>query len=192
MIYTFYSYKGGVGRSMAVANVAEWLYRQGLRVVMVDWDLEAPGLESFFYQSKQELDAVRSQLGLIDMLTAYKRMFPRLPLPRTQTPGAPGQPAREHLAATLAVLEERLPPVSSMLYPIHAPQSSATTLPGRYGCCRRGGALKRPMTPTSASPVTRRRCRTSTGLTFTSHSKVKRILNGCDGSSLLKSWPISC
>lgn len=26
MIYTFYSYKGGVGRSMALANVAEWLY----------------------------------------------------------------------------------------------------------------------------------------------------------------------
>ncbi|HYE71696.1 MAG TPA: P-loop NTPase, partial [Blastocatellia bacterium] len=46
MIYTFYSYKGGVGRSMALANVAEWLYRQGLRVVIIDWDLEAPGLES--------------------------------------------------------------------------------------------------------------------------------------------------
>ncbi len=32
MIFTFYSYKGGVGRSMALANVAEWLYLQGLRV----------------------------------------------------------------------------------------------------------------------------------------------------------------
>ena len=48
MIVTFYSYKGGVGRSMALANVAEWFRLQGLRVVMVDWDLEAPGLESFF------------------------------------------------------------------------------------------------------------------------------------------------
>src|SRR4051794_37308903 len=36
MIYTFYSYKGGVGRSMAVANVADWFSRQGLRVVMID------------------------------------------------------------------------------------------------------------------------------------------------------------
>ena len=43
MIFTFYSYKGGVGRSMAMANVGEWLCRQGLRVAMVDWDLEAPG-----------------------------------------------------------------------------------------------------------------------------------------------------
>jgi MinD-like ATPase involved in chromosome partitioning or flagellar assembly len=48
MIYTFYSYKGGVGRSMALASVAQWLYLQGLNVFMVDWDLEAPGLEEFF------------------------------------------------------------------------------------------------------------------------------------------------
>ena len=54
MIYTFYSYKGGVGRSMALANVAEWLYQRGLRVIMIDWDLEAPGLENFFYSSPDE------------------------------------------------------------------------------------------------------------------------------------------
>ena len=47
MIFTFYSYKGGVGRFMALANVAEWFYLQGARVLMIDWDLEAPGLESF-------------------------------------------------------------------------------------------------------------------------------------------------
>ena len=46
MIYTFYSYKGGAGRSMALANVARWFYLQGLRVVMIDWDLEAPGRAS--------------------------------------------------------------------------------------------------------------------------------------------------
>lgn len=49
MIYTFYSFKGGVGRSMALSNVAEFLYSRGARVLMVDWDLEAPGLESFFF-----------------------------------------------------------------------------------------------------------------------------------------------
>src|SRR5262249_41610698 len=125
MIYTFYSYKGGVGRSMALANVAEWFYQQGLRVIMIDWDLEAPGLESFFCQSQEELDAVRSQLGLIDMLTAYKRMFPRLPLPRAQEPAVAGQTDGDHLGATLKVLEECLPPVSSMLYPIHTLESSA-------------------------------------------------------------------
>jgi hypothetical protein len=47
-IVTFYSYKGGVGRSMALANVAVLLARRGLNVLAVDWDLEAPGLERYF------------------------------------------------------------------------------------------------------------------------------------------------
>ena len=48
MIVTFYSFKGGVGRSMALANIARWFQLCGLNVVAVDWDLEAPGLETFF------------------------------------------------------------------------------------------------------------------------------------------------
>ena len=49
MIYTFYSYKGGVGRSTALAYVAQRLSLQGLRVLIVDWNLQSPGLESFFF-----------------------------------------------------------------------------------------------------------------------------------------------
>jgi tetratricopeptide (TPR) repeat protein len=47
-IVTFYSYKGGVGRTMALANAAVQLSRKGNRVLMVDWDLEAPGLINYF------------------------------------------------------------------------------------------------------------------------------------------------
>jgi len=72
MVFTFYSYKGGVGRSMALANIAAWAYQQGARVVMIDWDLEAPGLEAFFYSSEPEVNEVRATLGLMDLLTAYK------------------------------------------------------------------------------------------------------------------------
>src|SRR3954452_19478244 len=76
MIYTFYSYKGGVGRSMALANVAEYFYLRGLRVLIVDWDLEAPGLESFFFDDKSDgTERVRSRLCLLDLLTEYKRGF---------------------------------------------------------------------------------------------------------------------
>lgn len=39
----FYSYKGGVGRSMALANTAYELARQGRKVLILDLDLEAPG-----------------------------------------------------------------------------------------------------------------------------------------------------
>jgi MinD-like ATPase involved in chromosome partitioning or flagellar assembly len=47
-IITFYSYKGGVGRSMALSNIAVLLARRGLKVLAVDWDLEARGLEPYF------------------------------------------------------------------------------------------------------------------------------------------------
>jgi len=40
----FYSYKGGVGRSLLVANAARFLGMLGKRVVALDLDIEAPGL----------------------------------------------------------------------------------------------------------------------------------------------------
>ena len=47
-IVTFYSFKGGTGRTMALANVAWILAANGLRVLIADWDLESPGLHRFF------------------------------------------------------------------------------------------------------------------------------------------------
>ena len=69
MIVTFYSYKGGVGRSMALANVADLLARCGLRILIVDFDLEAPGLEHFF---PIDHDEVRGHEGLLDLLLTFK------------------------------------------------------------------------------------------------------------------------
>jgi MinD-like ATPase involved in chromosome partitioning or flagellar assembly len=46
-IITFYSYKGGTGRSMAVSNVAWILASNGYDVLIIDWDLEAPGLHRY-------------------------------------------------------------------------------------------------------------------------------------------------
>lgn len=56
-IVTFYSYKGGVGRTMALANVAVQLARKGSRVLMVDWDLEAPGLINYFISEEAQQKA---------------------------------------------------------------------------------------------------------------------------------------
>ena len=70
MICTFYSYKGGVGRSMALANVADLLARRGVRVLMIDFDLEAPGLEQFFHVN---IEGIRRNPGLLDLLLAYKQ-----------------------------------------------------------------------------------------------------------------------
>jgi len=72
MIFTFYSYKGGVGRSMALAAVANVLALRGLRVLVVDFDLEAPGLERYFFDGERS-QSVRTQPGLMDLVQAYRR-----------------------------------------------------------------------------------------------------------------------
>ena len=45
---TFYSFKGGVGRTTALTHVASILAMRGHKVVAVDLDLEAPGLSTAF------------------------------------------------------------------------------------------------------------------------------------------------
>lgn len=48
---SFYSYKGGTGRTLLVANIGVYAARLGMSVVMVDHDLEAPGLTYKFMSS---------------------------------------------------------------------------------------------------------------------------------------------
>ena len=86
MIVTFYSFKGGVGRSMAMANVAEILAGLGYDVVASDWDLEAPGLERYVAPDRIEAERAASQPGLIDLLAEYKATL-TLPLPAEGTTG---------------------------------------------------------------------------------------------------------
>ncbi|HEY0427502.1 MAG TPA: AAA family ATPase [Pyrinomonadaceae bacterium] len=48
MVFAFYSYKGGTGRTTAAANVAACLALSGQRVLCLDLDLEGPGLSIVF------------------------------------------------------------------------------------------------------------------------------------------------
>ncbi len=73
MIFTFYSYKGGVGRSLALAHVAHAFAERGLRVLMVDFDLEAPGLERYGLDGREAVRTAREHLGLVDLILAYRR-----------------------------------------------------------------------------------------------------------------------
>jgi len=70
-IITFYSYKGGTGRSMAVANIAWILASSGKRVLTVDWDLEAPGLHRYYTPFLSDKDLTGSE-GLIDLLIEFR------------------------------------------------------------------------------------------------------------------------
>lgn len=122
MIVTFYSFKGGVGRSMALANIARWLQLCGLNVVVVDWDLEAPGLETFFFADEAAAARTRAQLGVIDLLNHYRVLHPNL-----------GLDAAADRGALLARLRERLPPMQHALVEIPPPRGETPggTPPGR-------------------------------------------------------------
>ncbi|MET9207868.1 FxSxx-COOH system tetratricopeptide repeat protein [Streptomyces bacillaris] len=69
-IVTFYSYKGGTGRTMALANTAWILAANGKRVLAVDWDLEAPGLHRFFHPFLEPA-TLGATTGVIDLITEY-------------------------------------------------------------------------------------------------------------------------
>ena len=65
-VTTFYSFKGGVGRTMALVNAAVELANTGRRVLVVDFDLEAPGLDTF--------DILHSETqvpGIVDFVSEY-------------------------------------------------------------------------------------------------------------------------
>ena len=52
--FMFYSYKGGAGRTVASGNVAAALAKLGKRVLIIDMDFEAPGLQDVFRVEKTE------------------------------------------------------------------------------------------------------------------------------------------
>lgn len=64
LVVTFYSFKGGVGRSTALAFVANILAMRGHRVVMMDFDIEAPGLS---FMSPSDTSG-RATYGVLDYL----------------------------------------------------------------------------------------------------------------------------
>jgi tetratricopeptide (TPR) repeat protein len=75
-ILTFYSYKGGVGRTMALANVAWILASNGRRVLTVDWDLESPGLHRYFHPFLVDKH-LRDSVGIIDAVRDFAAIATR-------------------------------------------------------------------------------------------------------------------
>lgn len=67
-VISFYSYKGGVGRTLAAANIGAILANsaraRGERILLVDFDLEAPGLHVFFAEGMTA--AQRKAPGVIE------------------------------------------------------------------------------------------------------------------------------
>ncbi len=82
-VTSFYSFKGGVGRTTATVLSALLLARQGKKVMIVDFDLEAPGLASIFANRNDSAEDLLSVNGFIDFLVDYefhKRDFKEIDL----------------------------------------------------------------------------------------------------------------
>jgi cellulose biosynthesis protein BcsQ len=67
----FYSFKGGTGRSLAVAQLSVLLARFGQRVIVLDLDFGAPGLP-FKYKSIFEWLEI-PRLGVLELLNSYRQ-----------------------------------------------------------------------------------------------------------------------
>ncbi|HIJ83976.1 MAG TPA: P-loop NTPase, partial [Magnetococcales bacterium] len=63
----FYSYKGGVGRSLALYHLTKHLAQQGKKVVLMDLDLEAPGLP-FKFNLREQIPG-----GMVDLLDDFAK-----------------------------------------------------------------------------------------------------------------------
>jgi len=65
---TFYSYKGGVGRTLALSNIAKRLAEFGKRVCILDFDLEAPGLH---IKLENQIQKQGVQTGIVDYIYEF-------------------------------------------------------------------------------------------------------------------------
>jgi cellulose biosynthesis protein BcsQ len=65
-VVTFYSFKGGVGRTLALVNVGVELASKGRNVLLVDFDLEAPGIPTF-----DLFASLTDTPGIVDYVSEY-------------------------------------------------------------------------------------------------------------------------
>ncbi|MBF0567972.1 MAG: AAA family ATPase, partial [Nitrospirae bacterium] len=68
---TFYSYKGGVGRTLALLNAAYVLAKGSARVAVIDFDLEAPGVDSI---DPFRPDKIPKKGGIVEYISSYTKL----------------------------------------------------------------------------------------------------------------------
>ncbi len=76
-VITFYSFKGGVGRTMGLANVAALYAQNGKRVLALDFDFEAPGLHKYFLKPRDGSKTPELRDGVLNYLQVVQRELER-------------------------------------------------------------------------------------------------------------------
>ena len=97
-VVSFYSFKGGVGRSLLLANVAVSLAQRELKVMCVDFDLTSGGLHNFFGLSSKDLG--NTLLDLFDQLSPED--IGRVAIDVSETVGVSSKSGKVWLLPTVA------------------------------------------------------------------------------------------
>jgi len=115
-VVTFYSFKGGTGRTMALANVAWILAANGKRVLVADWDLESPGLYRFF---QPFLDAnVGERPGIVDFVRRYEWAAVEADIDSDMLHTGSEQSREAARAAVTAIVDEHVRQVAGYTIPL--------------------------------------------------------------------------
>ncbi|WP_329140537.1 FxSxx-COOH system tetratricopeptide repeat protein [Streptomyces sp. NBC_00670] len=115
-IITFYSYKGGTGRTMALANTAWILASAGHRVLAVDWDLDAPGLDRFFHPFLDE-EKLRTTPGVLELVSRFSESLVQVRHTGAVAPGSGHDPV-EAVAVPGAARYAEMLPLDSCVLPV--------------------------------------------------------------------------
>ncbi|WP_130472637.1 KGGVGR-motif variant AAA ATPase, partial [Candidatus Magnetaquicoccus inordinatus] len=70
-IFTFYSFKGGVGRSSLMFHLGDYWASKGYVVALLDMDLHAPGISLHPWLEKPRKNNEYHKLGISDLLTTF-------------------------------------------------------------------------------------------------------------------------
>jgi eukaryotic-like serine/threonine-protein kinase len=105
-VVTFYSYRGGSGRSMALANAACLLAKSGKKVLVVDWDWQSPSqhhifaahVTNYFKDFPDPKKSFDQHIGLVELLQQLSHNARRV------VPAA--DPGKDEMDATIAFVQQ--------------------------------------------------------------------------------------
>lgn len=75
-VTAFYSFEANDTHSLALVNVAALIAKRGRKVLIVDWDLEAPAVDKFYRAPPSKSLVPASQPGLVELLNSVADSSP--------------------------------------------------------------------------------------------------------------------
>ena len=97
-VVSFYSFKGGMGRTTSLAATALLLAKRGYNILAIDTDIEAPGLSTFFF------DDSRIVRGTVDFFVEYQANESYVPDMRDYLMGVEDASLKEEIPGEIFII----------------------------------------------------------------------------------------